>query len=242
MIYTPMLVDIIFNNENLNQNFIPGWGFSALINRKILFDTGEKFDYLVHNAKNMGIDIEAIEVIIISHNHWDHTGGLWQLLQNNNKRKVYCCSDFSPEFKQRVNKLGPELIEVNTPIAITPYLFTSGQMVATYHQQPLYEQALILKLKDGIGVITGCAHPGIVKILKEIKRQFPGDDIIFVWGGFHLMNKENRQIEVIAQEIKKMGVKKIGPTHCSGFQAQNIFKRLYKDNFISIKGGESFEV
>ena len=48
------------------------------------------------------MDIEAIERVVISHNHWDHSGGLWGLLNINKNIEVFVCSDFAGEFKDKL--------------------------------------------------------------------------------------------------------------------------------------------
>ncbi len=66
------------------------WGYSAIIEvdgRKILFDTGQKPETVLKNAKELGVDIASVEDVILSHNHFDHTGGLLTLrkeLKKNN--------------------------------------------------------------------------------------------------------------------------------------------------------------
>jgi len=55
------------------------WGFAALIEvdgRAVLFDTGARPDTVLKNAAELGVDLSTIDTVILSHNHWDHTGGL----------------------------------------------------------------------------------------------------------------------------------------------------------------------
>ena len=58
------------------------WGFAALVEvdgHRILFDTGAHPDTVLKNAKELGIDLSTIQEVILSHNHADHTGGLFHL-------------------------------------------------------------------------------------------------------------------------------------------------------------------
>ncbi|MBN1694456.1 MBL fold metallo-hydrolase [candidate division WOR-3 bacterium] len=237
-----MEVKIVFDNNNLNEKFIPGWGFSCLVDKTVLFDTGEKWEYLLKNMKNLDIDISKIEKVVISHDHWDHTGGLWGLLENTESLDVYACPGFSEEFKKKVVSLGGNLIPAEKFTAIKDGVFATGEIEGNYKGSFIAEQALLIKKNEGIIIITGCSHPGIVKIIKQVKENFPEERITFVFGGFHLMDKDIRETELIVGKFKELGVEKAGPTHCTGYEAQRIFKNEYKDNFINIAAGKTFEI
>ncbi len=237
-----MEIKIVFDNNNLNEKFIPGWGFSCLVDKTVLFDTGEKAEYLFKNMEALDIDISKIEKVVISHDHWDHTGGLWGLLERKDGVNVYGCPNFSEEFKKKVVSLGGNLITVEELTVVKDGIFATGEIVGNYKGSFIAEQALFIKEQKGITIITGCSHPGIVKIVKNIKDSFPEEKIDLVFGGFHLMNKDAREIELIVEKLKELEVKKVGPTHCTGYEAQVIFGKAYKENFIRIAAGKTFEV
>jgi 7,8-dihydropterin-6-yl-methyl-4-(beta-D-ribofuranosyl)aminobenzene 5'-phosphate synthase len=237
-----MEVKIVFDNNNLNENFIPGWGFSCLVDKTVLFDTGEKPDYLFKNMENLDIDLSKIKKVIISHDHWDHTGGLWGLLKNTEGLDVYACPGFSEGFKEKVVSLRGNLILTGEFTEIKDNIFATGEIGGKYKDSFIAEQALLIKRKGGIIIITGCSHPGIIKIIKKVKEHFPGEKIKFVFGGFHLMNKDERETKLIVEKFKELDVEKVGPTHCTGYEAQAIFEKVYKDNFIKISAGKIFEI
>ena len=99
------------------------------------------------------------------------------------------------------------------------------------------EQALILRTTEGIIVITGCAHPGVVEMTKKAK-EIVKEDILLVMGGFHLHNHSASTIDSIIEQFRKIGVKYAGPCHCSGENARALFKKDYQDNFIDIGVGK----
>jgi len=237
-----MTIKIIFNNYSLNEKFDNGWGFSCLVGNNILFDAGERSEYLFNNMKLMDINIKDIETVVISHDHWDHTGGLWELLRKKKGIKVYSCADFSEGFKEKVKKSGGILKEVDKFMKVAENIYTTGQITGRYKDNYIAEQVLVVKTKIGLVVITGCSHPGIQKIIKIIKENFPKETINLAFGGFHLMDKDRREIKLITGELKAMGVKKVGPCHCTGYEAQAIFKEFYGDDFINIRAGQIFEV
>ena len=237
-----MKVQILFNNEALSGKLSTGWGFSCLVNNNILFDTGESEKYLFKNMEYMGIDIQGIEAVVISHDHWDHTGGLWGVLKRKKGLKVYACPHFSKKFKEKTRNLHGELIEADRFIEISKNIFISGEIAGTYCGRDMPEQALVAKTKNGITIITGCAHPGIIQMVEKVKNEFPDEQLYSVFGGFHLMDKDKHLIKIVVNKFKKMKIKKAGPTHCSGKEAEGIFGEKYGDNFISVKAGQTLDI
>ncbi len=235
-----MRVKVLFDKETCDKKLHTGWGVSFLVNDEIIFDTGEKGEWLLENIDKLKVDIDELKSVVISHQHWDHTNGLWALLEKKKNIKVYICPDFSQEFKDKINNLGGKIVECKDFVKVDDNIFSTGQIEGFYEGGYLLEQALVLKIKDNLVVMTGCSHPGIVKILKIIKNKFIKEKVYFVFGGFHLMDKDNREIKIIVEMFKEIGVEKVGPTHCTGYDAQSVFKEAYKDNFIFVKVGEEF--
>ena len=237
-----MDIKILFNNESPEERFLGGWGFSCLIDNRILFDTGEKEESLFNNMQNMGVKALDIEAVIISHNHWDHTGGLWGLLREKKGLKVYGCLGFGPEFRDTVAKLGGDFVATERFMKIRDDIFVTGEILGTYKGLNMPEQTIVIKTEKGITVITGCSHPGIIKILESVKEKFPQEEIYFVFGGFHLMEKSSDEIENIIKRFKDIGVKKVGPTHCTGRSAVNLFRKEYGSECVEIEIGQMIKV
>ena len=79
-------VTILYDNTSYTEGTEADWGFACLIEahgRTLLFDTGAKGQLLLSNMAQLGIDPARIEQVVISHSHWDHTGGLDALLTRN---------------------------------------------------------------------------------------------------------------------------------------------------------------
>jgi len=235
-------IKILFDKEAINRNLYIGWGESFLIDKRILFDTGENGSWLLENIRNLKVDIEKITSVVISHDHWDHAGGLWELLRNRKGLKVYICPNFDAGFKDKVEELKGKIIEKERITEIAKDIFVTGEIAGEYKKKYIAEQALIIRTKKGLTIVTGCSHPGITKIVNQVKEDFSDMKIYLVFGGFHLVDKYAREIRIIVEELKKMGVEKVGPTHCTGYRAQMVFKELYKEDFIPIKTGMTFEV
>ena len=237
-----MKIKILFDKDAEEEKLYTGWGVSFLVDDRVLFDTGEDGRWLMENIRRSQVDINKIEAVVISHDHWDHTGGLWEVLKKRQGLAVYGCPNFSAGFKDKVKKFKGEFKESKGITEISKDIFITGEIAGEYKGGYMPEQAIIARTKKGLAVATGCAHPGIIKIVGKIRNEFTNDQIYLVFGGFHLMDKDARTIEVIADSFKNMAVKKVGPTHCSGKVAEEIFKKRYGDDFILVRTGQSLHI
>ncbi len=237
-----MKVEILFNDQAINSTFSDGCGFSCLVNNHILFDTGGNPESLFNNIKIMGINITGIEAIVISHDHWDHTEGLWEILKIKKGLKIYACPHFSQKFKDKVKALRGILIEQDKPEEITRGIFVTGEISGVYKGESMPEQSLVVRTERGFSVITGCSHPGIINILEKVKSFFSLQEFYSVFGGFHLHDKNENDINNIVVKFKEMNVEKAGPTHCSGKTTEEIFAKKYMNNFISVRVGQILNI
>ena len=216
------------------------WGLSMLIDDDVLFDTFCTGELLKADLIKFNIDMQKIKHIILSHEHWDHTGGLWYVLENTNDVKVYICSKFSDEFKRKVKEYNCQLIEVTKSIPIKENIFTSGEIEGTYNDKPIYEQSLIIKQNDRMAVLTGCSHPGILKILSLIGLENK-EKINLLLGGLHLMDKQQKEISEITTILDLIyRIDKIAAFHCTGGKAVKYFKKHMPERLQKVKAGKCF--
>jgi len=237
-----MEMKILFNSAGVDDWLSTGWGVSFLIGTRLLFDTGEKGEYLLNNIRQMGVELDPVKDVVISHDHWDHTGGLWDVFKDRKDIQIYSCPGFSDTFKEKVQLSGYRSVESDGFRQVAENVHVTGEIIGQYKERAISEQAAVVETNKGLSVITGCAHPGIIKILDLVREKFPGKPFYAVFGGFHLMNKHPRNINSIINVFKDLSIKKAGPTHCSGTEAENIFKEEYGDNFLSMKAGETFNI
>ena len=228
---------ILADNHITNEDLQICWGFSCLINDDILFDTGESNEVLDFNMKKMGVQADKIKKLVISHDHYDHIGGLESILKKNSNIEAYLLSDFGNELKEKVLSLGAKVIDNDKFIEISDGIYTTGRIEGEYAGEPISEQAIVTKTEKGLVVVTGCSHPLITDIVETVKKRFPKDKIFMVLGGFHLLEKDIREVEIIAQKMKDLEIEKVGPTHCTGEEAIQVFKENFGNDFVRVGVG-----
>ncbi len=220
-------VTIVYDNNAYDPRLQTAWGFSCLIETDaatLLFDTGGDGRTLLKNMATLGIDPQAIDVVILSHIHGDHTGGLAGLLGTGARPTVYVPRSFPASFKDSVRRY-TALEEVTGPAEIMPGVYTTGEVGSR-----IVEQALAVETDEGLVVITGCAHPGVVEMVRRA-RQAGQSEVSLVLGGFHLGGASERQIASIISDFRALGVQRVAPCHCTGEQAMRAFAAAYGADF-----------
>ncbi|MBN2042418.1 MAG: MBL fold metallo-hydrolase [Candidatus Aenigmarchaeota archaeon] len=223
------ILTTVYDNYMHEPGLRTGLGFSCWIElgeETILFDTGGDFGILLGNMEKLGKNPEKINKIVLSHIHGDHTGGLEGILRINPKVTVYFPSSFPDEFNENLKSYGAGIREISQETKIEKGVWTTGEL-GTW----IKEQSLIINSPKGSVVITGCAHPGIVNILREVKR-LTGREIYLVLGGFHLEGAGDSDLREIINSFREIGVKKVAPCHCSGERARELFREEYGNDFI----------
>jgi len=232
-----MNITIVFDDNVLNNRLTPGHGFSCLIklNQKtILFDTGSDSSILLNNMRHLGEDHKEIDTIVLSHIDYDHVGGLAGILEQNKAVTVYLLRSFPIDFKGKVKSLGATVEEVEEPREVLSGVYTTGELGSD-----IREQSLIIDTIEGILIITGCAHPGVIKIIRAAKYIIPDKRVYLVMGGFHLLGAPSRKIRSIIDSCLELGVAMVAPCHCSGDETRRMFKKEYGEEYIKSGVGKT---
>jgi 7,8-dihydropterin-6-yl-methyl-4-(beta-D-ribofuranosyl)aminobenzene 5'-phosphate synthase len=189
----------VYNNIPYRRDLIPDWGFSCYIHEAgLLFDTGAKGSVLLANMQELGISPADVRHLVISHDHWDHTGGIQAILAANPSIEVFVHDGFSEETLGLIREYAaPTIVDTWTDIL-------SGIAVTGPLENDVREQSLVVTVPGGLLIVTGCAHPHISRIIDRVSREGP------VWGligGLHTVTAED--IDALA------GVAYISASHCT---------------------------
>jgi len=228
-----LIVTVLFDNYSADPRLGTGWGFAALLEtpgHTLLFDTGADGAVLLENMRLLAKDPLAIERVVISHAHGDHTGGLQALMDAGLRSPVVLLDAFPNEFEASL----PEDIRVmkaDPGMELIPGVRTTGQVGTA-----IPEQALILETLPGLVVLTGCAHPGVVEMVERALELVP-DTPYLVAGGFHLGGASAEQVQGILGGFRRLGVEWVGPTHCTGDAAIEVFRDAYGEKYRPLGAG-----
>lgn len=251
----------------VNGKGIGEWGYSALIEvdgRKILFDTGGRPETVLLNAQEMDIDLSDVQDVFLSHNHWDHIGGLLTLrkelkkLNPNALKRIHVGKGI---FSKRVNSKNTilairdeleaddvEFIIYSNQQELFPGVWITGPINRIHDEQNWSgngkietdsgiiednvpeDQSLVIDTKDGLVLISGCGHAGLVNILEHVSANADNKNVFTIIGGFHLLSASEEQLEWTASKLKDFGVSKIIGAHCTGINALFTLRDLLELN------------
>jgi len=212
-----MQVTIIYDNDAWLPDLQPDWGFSCLVEGDgqptILFDTGADGAILLKNMDKLDIDPLSVDLVIISHGHFDHAGGLSDFLSLNRDVTVYVPSSW-----QRVRG-AREVVPVREGLAIGQGLYSTGELQAIEH-------SLVIRTARGNVIITGCSHPGVDRVLQA--SAVWGEPFALI-GGLHGF----RQFELLQP------LSLICPTHCTMYKKE--LTTMYPGKCVSGGAGKRIE-
>lgn len=224
----------------------------------LIFDTGQS-SQMVENAARLNLDLEKAERVVISHGHYDHTGGLPELMKINSRAPIHAHPDI---FKTRYYKRpggSPREIGIadkdmererfvfsREPAVLFPGCMTTGVIpIGENHvttEGSFYEdrdatrkdaiqddQALILEGGDGLIVILGCCHAGLKATLDQVHRLTGRSTISMVLGGMHLVDASKELVEQTIQALRDYSVSRIGLGHCTGYQGAIALQNAFRD-------------
>ena len=206
-----MKITILYDNDTLAGQTIGDWGFSCLIEEegipRVMFDTGAKGSVLLYNMNILGISPSGIDAIVISHAHFDHAGGLPEILRLNINAELFL------PFPPGRNFPLQNVTVVQQACPVCERISSTGVLDGI-------EQSLLIETERGTVIITGCAHPGVGKVLDIASGMAPVRGIL---GGLHGFDDFER--------LKDLEF--ICPCHCTQYKEE--IEMLFPEKYI--KGG-----
>jgi 7,8-dihydropterin-6-yl-methyl-4-(beta-D-ribofuranosyl)aminobenzene 5'-phosphate synthase len=219
-----MKISAIIENTTIDTALTPKHGLSIYIEttkHKILFDLGPD-DTCLHNAKTMGIDLAEVDIVVLSHGHYDHGGALASFLKINDKAKLYFHRKaFLPYYQNKTfskKYIGLDqsladnerIIFTDDTLRIDDELFILSNIEGQFDTQSnrvllkktgngyeqddfIHEQSLIVTAENRTALFSGCSHRGINNIMHAALKHQPVIQAVF--GGFHLYNPISNVIE-----------------------------------------------
>lgn len=237
-----MEIRILCENLATDMCWHAEWGFSALISHRghqVLFDTGFSNVWQT-NAAQAGVDLDAVDVIALSHFHRDHTRGLLYHQFKTRKRMVLhprvldaVLPTNDAQIRKDYGKIHDALrndfdLETATdPVEMTPGAWFLGEVprVTSFEKGAFFDDpmpddtVLAIATDKGAVVVSGCSHAGICNIC-EYAKVVTGQPLYAVIGGFHLMADEDPPVEETIAWFQRENVPILHPMHCIDFDIQ----------------------
>jgi 7,8-dihydropterin-6-yl-methyl-4-(beta-D-ribofuranosyl)aminobenzene 5'-phosphate synthase len=257
-------ITVVYDAFGMASELRRDWGYAALVGvggKRILFDTGNDGDTLALNAKALGIDLTRLDMVVMSHRHGDHMGGLAYLLSVNPKVTVYAPKegfgvyggDLPGGFYRKNESLAqqqryfdgkpPELMRfgsawpgadfrlVDKSLEIAPGLHLISLVSDKPGTLELRELSLAIATPEGLVLVVGCSHPGIDRIVEAATKIDPR--IHLIAGGLHLLVSTDADIDKIVGTLHDTyKVGFIAPGHCTGEPTFAALAKAFGDHYL----------
>jgi len=271
-------VTILVDDQRGETDAVAEHGFSALVeteNASILFDTGQTGTALSHNARLLGVNMAAISVVVLSHGHYDHTGGLPEAFHRRTDLPLFLHPDaVQPRYSVRTNappkpvgmsdecvrlirQLGSRAHWTTAPTEIAQGVWATGAIPrrnafedtgGSFFMDPDCQtpdvlnddQALWFNTREGIVILLGCAHAGVVNTLDYVAQTIGIRRVHAVIGGMHLRAADENRLRFTVSALQRYEVQLIAPCHCTGKEAMTHLAEHTGKTYKSCSIGERF--
>lgn len=264
-----MKLTFLIDNRCDNPELEAEHGLSVLIETdsvKILFDGGAS-DKFLKNAEKMGINLSDVDYAVISHGHFDHTGGIPAFCGINSKAVILLhknalrtSSDGIHWTKDELEAIRPRIRFTEGPEKLAENIYLTGTVpvgedfkptekfcyreitkegnTGIYEDDMSHEQCLVIKEDTGLYVFSGCSHRGVINGLNACKKLFPGEKVKLMMAGMHLYSTTpEKRIEVV-NSVSAEDIDIIIPVHCTGKDGICMFEEILGSRCAAAKTGD----
>jgi 7,8-dihydropterin-6-yl-methyl-4-(beta-D-ribofuranosyl)aminobenzene 5'-phosphate synthase len=277
----PITVTALVENTAGTPFTIGEWGQSLLVEadgQRILFDTGPT-GMITKNAAALGVDIGSVDRIVLSHGHYDHTGGLQEVLtkiRESGRRpdgieiiahpdiftpKYFYIKDFVEKYigipfpRAELEALGGRFNMSRAPVRLSEHMLTTGEVEISVdfekidndlhvkegeeqvHDKLADDLGIIIRTEQGLVVLLGCGHRGIINTLLHAQKVTGIKEIYAVIGGTHLISADKEQMQSTIDAVKGFNIKKLGVSHCTGLKSAAILAHEFEGAFFFNSAG-----
>lgn len=277
----PQITVVCENGAGPVPGILGEHGLSVLIEQEgetLLFDTGQGKSIL-NNLECLKKDPGSLGAIALSHGHYDHTGGLKQVLKRCGPVDVFCHpgvlserfavlktdggttyrSAGIPFQRSELEALGSRFIFNTAWSEIKPGVYLCGEVPRTtdfekadrrlvvrsndgYKQDTIADdQCLVLESAQGLVIILGCAHSGLINTLNHITAQLPGKSIHTIIGGTHMGFLDEAQLDETVKHLHRIAFERIGVCHCTGLAPGMRLMQAFGKRFFFANAGTVIE-
>jgi 7,8-dihydropterin-6-yl-methyl-4-(beta-D-ribofuranosyl)aminobenzene 5'-phosphate synthase len=274
-------ITVLSENSAGGMGLMAEHGLSLLVERngeRVLFDTGQGL-VLRHNAEKLGVDLSTVEKIVLSHAHYDHTGGLKAVLAGGGEKEIFghpvlfdrkvAVREGSrrtvgiPYGREELEGLGAIFHLSAKPVEVAHGVMTTGEIPRTVafeqvdalfqveqngalaHDEIRDDLSLILRSSDGVVLLLGCCHAGLINTLGHVVQITGERRFKAVIGGTHLVSADKARTALTIEALRSFDIERLFVGHCTGMKAViGLWNALGAErvNFMSTGKRWTFEV
>ncbi|HDQ07043.1 MAG TPA: MBL fold metallo-hydrolase [Candidatus Bathyarchaeota archaeon] len=236
-------ITTLVDNDVWMQGLASSWGLSLYVEidsgeerHRILMDTSGSSDVLFKNVSKLEVDLSDVEAVFVSHWHLDHCGCLSHVLPLVRQRAHVYVPSMNPSGIKTIKDAEGIPVVCSDPVSLMGGVMSTGEMIGGAS-----EHSLVINISDkGLVVLAGCAHPGIVNIVKRAQQVSGVSELYAVIGGFHISSK--REGTNVAEFLRELGAQLVSPCHCTGVDAKQAITDIMRDNFGKNGSGKAWAI